>query len=105
MKATTVVLEPIFWRRPFNPDCQLPSARNRILTSKRLDEHVNTFVPEFVSTSGEQIDGVFQVKVVVAVEVTSDEIVDLLLGLHVQVLEFVHSSELLDVQTVRQDTI
>lgn len=31
------------------------------------------------------------------VEVTSDEVVDLLLGLDVQVLELVHSRKLLDV--------
>jgi hypothetical protein len=40
-----------------------------------------------------------------AVEMTSNEIVNLLLGLDVQVLELVHGSKLLDVQTVGQDTI
>jgi len=39
------------------------------------------------------------------IEMTSDEIVNLLLGLNVEVLEFVHSSELLDVKTVGEDTI
>lgn len=75
------------------------------LTCKRLDKHVDTFVPELVSTSSEQVECVFKVKVVMTVEVTSDKIVDLLLGLDVQVLELVHGRKLLDVETVGQDTI
>jgi len=39
------------------------------------------------------------------IEMTSDEIVNLLLGLNVEVLELVHSSEFLDVETVGEDTI
>lgn len=35
------------------------------------------------------------------VEMTPDEVVDLLLGLDVEVLELVHGGELLDVETVR----
>jgi hypothetical protein len=35
------------------------------------------------------------------VEVTSDEIINLLLGLDVKILEFVHGRKLLDVETVR----
>lgn len=75
------------------------------LTSEGLDEHVDTLVSELVSTSSEHVDGVFEVKVVVAVKVTSDEVVDLFLGLDVQVLELVHGRKLLDVETVRQDSI
>jgi hypothetical protein len=80
-------------------------ARNKILTRQRFNEHVNTLVPEFVSTGGEHVDGVFQVKVVVAVEVTTDEFVDLLLRHCVQVLEFVHGRELFHVETVGQDAV
>ena len=39
------------------------------------------------------------------VEVTPDKVVDLLLGLNVQVLELVHGRKLLDIETVGQDTI
>lgn len=39
------------------------------------------------------------------IKVTSDEIVNLLLGLNVEILEFVHSSEFDDIETVGQDTI
>ena len=39
------------------------------------------------------------------VEVSPDEIVDLLLGLDVEVLELVHGRKLLDIETVGQNTI
>jgi hypothetical protein len=75
------------------------------LTSKRLDKHINTFIPKLVSTSSEQIKRIVQIEIVMTIEMTSDEIVNLLLGLNVEVLEFVHSCELLDVKTVGEDTI
>jgi hypothetical protein len=76
-----------------------------VLTRQGLDEHINTFVPVLVSAGSEQVDGVLQVKVIVAVEVASDEVVNLLLGLDVQVLELVHRGELDHIQTVGQDPI
>lgn len=72
---------------------------------QRLDEHVDTLISEFVTTGCEDIDGVIRVKVVVAIKVTSNEIVDLLLGNLMQVLEFVDRRELCDVQAVRQHTV
>ena len=106
INATTVVLEPIFWSRELSPASQSAHAiSNEQPTSQRLDEHVDTLVPELVSASREQVDGVLEVKVVVSVEVSADEVVDLFLGLDVQVLELVHRRELLDVKTVRQDTV
>lgn len=111
MKATTVVLEPDFcslWLRPErksrDKECD-STLETCILTSQRFNKHVNTLVPELVSPGGEHVDGVFQIKVVVSVEVTTNEFVDLLLGHCVQVLEFVHGRKLFHVQTVRQDTI
>jgi hypothetical protein len=80
-------------------------ARSEGLTSKRLDKHINTFIPKLVSTSSEQIKRVVQIEIVMTIEMTSNEIVNLLLGLNVEVLEFVHSCELLDVKTVGEDTI
>ena len=75
------------------------------LTSKRFDKHINTFIPKLVSTSSEQVERVVQIEIVMTIEMTSDEIVNLLLGLDVEILEFVHSRELLDVKTVGKDTI
>ena len=75
------------------------------LTSKRLDKHINTFIPKLVSTSSEQIKRVVQIEIVMTIEMTSDKVVNLLLGLYVEVLELVHSSKLLDVETVGEDTI
>jgi hypothetical protein len=75
------------------------------LTSKRLDKHINTFIPKLVSTSSEQVERVVQIEIVMTIEMTSDKVVNLLLGLDVEVLEFVHGSELLDVETIGEDTI
>ncbi len=102
MKATTVVLDPIFCRRWLSPgergdaiqsSCQPTHACQRLrveLTGQTLKEHIHTLVPEFVSTGGKDVDGVLEIKVVMTVEVTSDEIVDLCLGQCVEVLELVH---------------
>ena len=78
---------------------------DRGLTSKRLDKHINTFIPKLISTSSEEIQSVVQIEIVMTIEMTSDEIVNLLLGLNVEVLELVHSSELLDVETVGEDSV
>ena len=75
------------------------------LTRKTLDEHVHTLVPELVSSSSEEVHGILKVEVVMTIKVASNEVVDLLLGLNVQVLELVHRRELLDVETVREDAI
>lgn len=39
------------------------------------------------------------------IEMTSDKVINLLLGLDVEVLELVHGCEFLDVETVGKDTI
>ena len=51
------------------------------------------------------IERVFEVKVVVAIEVTTNKVVDLGLGSSVEVLELVHRLELDDVETVGKDAI
>lgn len=76
-----------------------------IQSRQRLDEHVHTFVPVLVATRCEEIERVLGIKVIVTVEMTADEIVNLLLGLLVQVLEFVHGGEFLDVESIRQYSI
>lgn len=56
MKATTVVFEFIACNRWFRP--AVSRSTTRLLTGKRLDEHVNTLVPELISTSSEHVDSV-----------------------------------------------
>ena len=70
-----------------------------------LDKHVHPFVAVLVSPSGEEIKSVIGVKVVVAVEVPSHEVVDLLLVLLMQVLEFMHCGKLLDIQSIGQHAV
>ena len=75
------------------------------LTSKRLDKHVHTLITELVTTSSKQINRIFQIKVVMTVKVTSDEIVNFFFRLNMEVLKLVHGREFDHVETVRQDTI
>ncbi|KAH6611194.1 hypothetical protein Trco_001214 [Trichoderma cornu-damae] len=72
---------------------------------ERLDEHVDPLVPEFIPPSGEEVQRVFRFKVVVAVKVAPHEVVDLLLGLLVQVLEFMNRRELCDVEAVGEHAV
>lgn len=65
-----------------------------------FNEHVTALVPVFITTGGEEVEGVFEIKVVVSVKVTSNEIVNLFFRLGVKVLELVHSGELDNVQPV-----
>ena len=44
-----------------------------------LHEHVDTLIPVLVTASGEEVKGVVQIKVIVAIKVTPDEVVDLVL--------------------------
>jgi len=78
---------------------------DRSLTGQTLEEHVDTLVPVLVPSGGEHVDRVLEVKVVVSVKVTSDELVDLGLGEGVQVLELVHRLELDNVETVGEDSV
>lgn len=79
--------------------------RTEGLTGQALDEHVNTLVSKFVSTSCEHVDRVLQIEIVVTVEMTPDEIVDFLFGLDVQILKLVHGGELDDVETIGKYSI
>lgn len=51
------------------------------------------------------IKGVFQVEVVMSIEMSTDEFVDLRLCSSVKVLEFVHRLEFDDVQTVGKHAV
>ena len=79
--------------------------RGKRHTSKRFNKHINTLVPKLVSTGSEEVKSVVQIEIVMTVEMSSDEIINLFLGLNVEILEFVHCCEFLDIQTVGQDTI
>jgi hypothetical protein len=76
-----------------------------VQTSQRLDKHVNALVPKLVTTSSEDVKRVVRVKVIVTIEVAAYKVVNLLLGLLVQVLEFVDGGKLGDIETVRQDAV
>lgn len=72
---------------------------------QRLDEHIHTLVAILITTSSEEVERILRIKVVVPVKVTSDEIVDLLLCLLMQVLELVCGGEFLNIQTIGQDAV
>jgi len=74
-------------------------------TGERLDEHVEALVAVLVPAGGEHVERVVEVKVEVTVEVTSHELVDLLLGHGVHVLELVHGRELVDVEAVGRHAV
>lgn len=73
--------------------------------SERLDEHIHTLIAVLITPGSEEVECVFQIEIVVAIEMSSDEVVDLLLGLGVEVLEFVHSRKLNDVEAIGKNTI
>lgn len=75
------------------------------LTSKRLEEHVDTLISKLITTRRKHVNGILEVKVVVAIKVTAYKVVDLVFGLDVQVLELVHRGKLDDVETVGKDTV
>lgn len=70
-----------------------------------LDEHVDALVAKLVAAGREDVDGVVGLKVVVAVKVAADKVVNLFLGDLVQVLELVDGRELGDVEAVGQDAV
>ena len=76
-----------------------------VQAGERLDKHVDALVAVFVAAGGEEVEGVVEIEVVVAVEVAAREIVDLFLGLGVQVLELVHGRELDHVEAVREHAV
>jgi hypothetical protein len=76
-----------------------------VQSCERLNEHVDTLIPEFVTASSEHVKGIVRIKIIVPVEVTPYKVMNLLLGLLVQVLELVDSGELGDVETIGKDAI
>lgn len=73
--------------------------------SQRFDKHVHTLVPVLIAASREEVQRLFGIEVIVPIEMTTDEIIDALLVGLVKILELVSRAELLDVETVGQDTV
>ena len=76
-----------------------------VQSRQRLDEHVNTLISELITASGEEVQCVIHIEVVVAIEMSANKVVDLLFCLLVEVLELMNSRELCDVETVGKNTI
>ena len=76
-----------------------------VQAGERFDEHIHTLIPVLVATSGEEVKRLVRVEIVVAIEMTTDKVVDALLVGLVQVLELVSCAELLDIETVGQNTV
>lgn len=93
-----------------------------VQSGERLNEHVDTLVSVFISTCGEHlfqcrlnvsvgkksvahVDGILKVKVIMAIEMSSNKLVDLRLRCGMHILELMHSLELDNIQSVGQHTI
>ena len=72
-----------------------------IKTRESFDEHVKPLVSILVTAGRKYVERVVEVKVDVPVKVAANELVDLLLGGRVEVLELVHGLEFDDVQPIR----
>jgi hypothetical protein len=66
-----------------------------------LDEEIAAFVAELVTTCGERVQRLVQVEIHVPVKVSTNKIMDFLFALSVQVLEFVKSRKLHNIQSIR----
>lgn len=73
--------------------------------SQGFDEHITALIPVLVSTGDEEVQRVVQIPIIVAIEMPSHKVINLLLGLCVQILELVHGREFDHVETVRKHTV
>lgn len=72
---------------------------------QRLDVHVNALVAVLVASSGEKVQRIIKIEIVMAIKVTSHKVMDTILGDCVQVLELVHRREFDHVQSVGQHAV
>lgn len=70
-----------------------------------FDEHIHPFVSVLIPPSREEVQRIVRLEVIVAVEMSSYEVMDLLFRLLMQILELVHSGEFLHVQAIGQYSI
>lgn len=76
-----------------------------IKSCKGFDKHIDTLVPVLVSTCSEKVECIIEIKVVVAIEMTSYKVIDDIFLDGMQILEFVHGLEFDDVEPIRQNSI
>ena len=76
-----------------------------VQASQRFDEHIAPLISVLVPPSSEKVKSIVRVEIVVAVEMPSYKVMDLLLRLLMEILELVHGRELDDIQSVRKDSI
>lgn len=86
-------------------DCRACFLQLIVEASERFDKHVHALVPVLVTTGSKQVDGIIKIKVVVAIEMTTDKLVDLGLGGGMKVLKFMHGLKFDDVETVGKDSV
>ena len=76
-----------------------------IETGKSLNKHVCTLISILVAASNEEIKGIVEIKVVVAVKVAANKLVNLFLFNGVEVLKLVDGRKLDHVEAIGEDTI
>ena len=88
-------------------DCHVGASRLHavVQASQRLDKHIHTLIPVLVTSGSEEVQRLVRIEVIVPIEMTADKVVDALLVGLVQVLELVSCAELLDIETVGQNTV
>lgn len=69
-------------------------------TGEGFNKHIDALVAIFVSTGSEKVEGIVEIKVIMTVEMATDEIVDDILFDGMQILKFVHGTEFDDIETV-----
>lgn len=89
----------------YDCDVGIDLLKTMVESGERLYEEIRAFVGELVSAGDEEVKRLVQFEVEMAVEVTSNEIVDFLLGDRVEILKLVNGGELLDSESIWRDDI
>jgi len=74
----------------------------QIFTGKRLDKHIDTLIPILIPPCGKHVQGIVQIKIIIAIEMAPNELIDFSLGGSMHILEFMHSLKLDDIQAIGQ---
>ena len=76
-----------------------------IESGQSLNENVSPFVTKLVATSNEKIESLIQIKIKMAVKVTSNKLADLVFWYGMQILELMECWELFHVQSIWCDEV
>lgn len=76
-----------------------------IQSRQRLDEHVGAFVAELISAGNEEVQSLFEIEVEMTIEVTTNELVNLLFCHCVEILELMERREFLHIQSIGCDDV